>query len=101
MSSQTRSSRDLITPLAMRALPAEALTDLRRRFAYLEAIFHVPDVDLAAAWDATPTYLPPAPVGHMAARIPTLSTPPPAPTAMMEPDLLRHGFTHMMAMIRA
>ena len=47
-------SKNLITPAAMRTLPPDALTDLRRRFAYLEAIFHVPGVDLAAAWDPAP-----------------------------------------------
>jgi hypothetical protein len=40
----------------MRTLPSEAITDLRRRFAYLEAIFGVPDLDLAAAWDSAVSY---------------------------------------------
>ena len=51
-------SRHFITPAAMRTVPSEAITDLRRRFAYLEAIFSVPDLDLAAAWDSPASYAP-------------------------------------------
>lgn len=96
-------SKHLITPAAMRTLPSEAITDLRRRFAYLEAIFGVPDLDLAAAWDSAVPYVPPAPVGHMPDPTPRPSAPPPAAMAAPVPclpDLMRHGFSHMMAIVQ-
>ena len=62
---QISTRRDnVLTPWAFKTLPALALDDLRRTYAYLERVFRVPDVDLTGLPQETDWVAPAAP-GHL------------------------------------